>query len=118
MSKVMSNVTGVELNTFDVGWQATSVVAFDITFDIFCTNGVMIGVYAPMISEKPSRDTPAYKADKNAFAGFTLKINAMIKMINGTTIADPKLSMIAFKNSNTTISSSLCSEEHTHIILF
>ena len=28
MSKVMSNVTGVELNTFDVGWQATSVVAF------------------------------------------------------------------------------------------
>ena len=59
----------------------------------------MIGVYAPMISEKPSRDTPAYKADKNAFAGFTLKINAMIKMINGTTIADPKLSMIAFKNS-------------------
>ena len=24
----MSNVTGVELNTFDVGWQATSVVAF------------------------------------------------------------------------------------------
>ena len=38
----------------------------------------MIGVYAPMISEKPSRDTPAYKADKNAFAGFTLKINAMI----------------------------------------
>ena len=60
----------------------------------------MIGVYAPMISEKPSRDTPAYKADKNAFAGFTLKINAMIKMINGTTIADPKLSMIAFKNSN------------------
>ena len=55
----------------------------------------MIGVYAPMISEKPSRDTPAYKADKNAFAGFTLKINAMIKMINGTTIADPKLSMIA-----------------------
>ena len=35
----------------------------------------MIGVYAPMISEKPSRDTPAYKADKNAFAGFTLKIN-------------------------------------------
>ncbi len=28
MSKVMSGVTGVELNTFDVGWQATSVVAF------------------------------------------------------------------------------------------
>ena len=88
-------------------------VTFDITFDMFCTNGVMIGVYAPMISEKPSRDTPAYKADKNAFAGFTLKINAMIKMINGTTIADPKLSMIAFKNSNTTISSSLCSNR-TH----
>ena len=31
----------------------------------------MIGVYAPMISEKPSRDTPAYKADKNAFACIT-----------------------------------------------
>ena len=28
MSDVMSNITGVHLNTFDVGWQATSVVAF------------------------------------------------------------------------------------------
>ena len=28
MSDVMSNITGVQLNTFDVGWQATSVVAF------------------------------------------------------------------------------------------
>ena len=28
MSGVMSNITGVHLNTFDVGWQATSVVAF------------------------------------------------------------------------------------------
>ena len=28
MSDVMSNITGVTLNTFDVGWQATSVVAF------------------------------------------------------------------------------------------
>lgn len=28
MSEVMSNITGVQLNTFDVGWQATSVVAF------------------------------------------------------------------------------------------
>lgn len=28
MSNVMSKITGVELNTFDVGWQATSVVAF------------------------------------------------------------------------------------------
>lgn len=28
MSKVTSSITGVELNTFDVGWQATSVVAF------------------------------------------------------------------------------------------
>lgn len=28
MSEVMSNITGVHLNTFDVGWQATSVVAF------------------------------------------------------------------------------------------
>ncbi len=28
MSEVMSGITGVELNTFDVGWQATSVVAF------------------------------------------------------------------------------------------
>ena len=28
MSDVMSNLTGVQLNTFDVGWQATSVVAF------------------------------------------------------------------------------------------
>lgn len=28
MSGVMSKVTGVNLNTFDVGWQATSVVAF------------------------------------------------------------------------------------------
>ncbi|MBO8435321.1 MAG: PTS galactitol transporter subunit IIC [Tyzzerella sp.] len=28
MSAVMAGVTGVQLNTFDVGWQATSVVAF------------------------------------------------------------------------------------------
>ena len=28
MSQVMAGVTGVNLNTFDVGWQATSVVAF------------------------------------------------------------------------------------------
>ena len=28
MSSVMSGITGVNLNTFDVGWQATSVVAF------------------------------------------------------------------------------------------
>lgn len=28
MSSVMASVTGVNLNTFDVGWQATSVVAF------------------------------------------------------------------------------------------
>lgn len=28
MSDVISGVTGVQLNTFDVGWQATSVVAF------------------------------------------------------------------------------------------
>ena len=28
MSGVMSGITGVQLNTFDVGWQATSVVAF------------------------------------------------------------------------------------------
>ncbi len=28
MSAVMSGITGVQLNTFDVGWQATSVVAF------------------------------------------------------------------------------------------
>ena len=28
MSDVMAGITGVQLNTFDVGWQATSVVAF------------------------------------------------------------------------------------------
>jgi hypothetical protein len=66
----------------------------------------MIGVYAPIINEKPSSETPAYNADKNAFAGFTRKINAIINIMNGTTIAEPKLSIIAFNNSNTTIRTS------------
>lgn len=34
MSEVMSNITGVHLNTFDVGWQATSVVAFATSADM------------------------------------------------------------------------------------
>ena len=56
MSKVMSNVTGVELNTFDVGWQATSVVAFATSagmiylgLGIACM--VLLNLYSLLISE-------------------------------------------------------------------
>ena len=75
-----------------------------MTTDIFCTNGVIIGVKAPTINEIPSNETPAYKAAKNAFCGLTRKIKAMIPIMIGTMMAAPKLSINAFKNSRITTS--------------